>query len=254
MRTLILLRHGESEWNSKNLFTGWVDVGLTARGEEQARAAGVLIRAAGLAPATAHTSVLRRAYRTCHLALRAAGTPKAPVARTRRLNERHYGALQGRDKAEVLHTYGEERFRAWRRSYDAAPPPIEPGDPWDVCPAGDTSGEPVPRTESLADVTARLLPYWEAEIAPALREGAGPVLVVAHSNSLRALAAHLDGLGGEELMRLNIPTGIPLAYELDPALRPVRRGGSYLDPVAAEAGARAVAEEGHRGRAPETRP
>ncbi|MYZ40189.1 MULTISPECIES: 2,3-bisphosphoglycerate-dependent phosphoglycerate mutase [unclassified Streptomyces] len=237
MHTLILLRHGESEWNSRNLFTGWVDVDLTPHGEEQAREAGRSLRTAGLLPDVAHTSVLRRSVRTGTLALAALGRPQAPLSRDWRLNERHYGALQGRDKSEVLREYGAERFRLWRRSYDLAPPPLPPGD--------DEDGEPAPRTESLADVSARLLPHWYEVIAPDLRAGR-TVLVVAHSNSLRALAAHLDGLDHDELMELNIPTGIPLCYTLDEHLAPVVRGGRYLDPVGAAEAARAVAKEGHR--------
>ncbi|MFE1957812.1 2,3-diphosphoglycerate-dependent phosphoglycerate mutase [Streptomyces sp. NPDC059479] len=237
MHTLILLRHGESEWNSRNLFTGWVDVDLTPHGEEQAREAGRSLRTAGLLPDVAHTSVLRRSVRTGTLALAALGRPQVPLTRGWRLNERHYGALQGRDKSEVLREYGAERFRLWRRSYDLAPPPLPPGD--------DEDGGPAPRTESLADVSARLLPHWYEVIAPDLRAGR-TVLVVAHSNSLRALAAHLDGLDHDELMELNIPTGIPLRYTLDEHLAPVVRGGRYLDPAGAAEAARAVAEEGHR--------
>ncbi|WP_046494959.1 2,3-bisphosphoglycerate-dependent phosphoglycerate mutase [Streptomyces odonnellii] len=243
MHTLILLRHGESEWNSRNLFTGWVDVDLTPHGEEQARRAGQLLRTAGLFPDVAHTSVLRRSVRTGTLALAALGRPGAPLTRSWRLNERHYGALQGKDKSAVLREYGEERFRLWRRSYEVAPPPLthdedEPG-------LAGADGERVPRTESLADVSARLLPHWHEAVAPDLRAGR-TVLVVAHSNSLRALAAHLDGLDRDELMELNIPTGIPLLYTLDERLTPIARGGRYLDPVTAAEAARAVAREGHR--------
>nr|WTB33186.1 2,3-bisphosphoglycerate-dependent phosphoglycerate mutase [Streptomyces sp. NBC_00830] len=246
MQTLILLRHGESEWNSKSLFTGWVDVGLTPFGEEQARRSGRLLRTAGLLPTAVHTSVLTRAVRTGTLAAEAAGLAPAPVTRHWRLNERHYGALQGRDKAEVLRTYGEEQFTLWRRSYDASPPPAGPGDEWDV------SGDPryaavppdlLPRGESLADVAARLLPYWREAVVPDLRAGR-TVLVVAHSNSLRALVAHLDGLSRDEVLTLNIPTGIPLRYDLDEELKPADRGGHYLDPEAAAVAARAVADEG----------
>jgi 2,3-bisphosphoglycerate-dependent phosphoglycerate mutase len=247
MATLILLRHGESEWNSKNLFTGWVDVDLTAYGEEQARQGGRLLREAGLLPTVVHTSLLTRAVRTGNLALEAAGRVWVPARRHWRLNERHYGALQGRAKPAILQEYGEERFRLWRRSYDAAPPPIGPGDVREV--AGDpryagVSRALLPRSESLADVIARLLPYWYDVIVPDLRAGRTP-LVVAHSNSLRALVAHLDRLSREEVLSLNIPTGIPLRYDLDGDLAPVARGGRYLDPEAAEAGARAVADQGH---------
>ncbi|QXE33012.1 2,3-bisphosphoglycerate-dependent phosphoglycerate mutase [Streptomyces sp. GMY02] len=254
MHTLILLRHGESEWNSRNLFTGWVDVDLTPHGEEQARRAGRLLRTAGLLPDVAHTSVLRRSVRTGTLALAALGRPGAPLTRSWRLNERHYGALQGKDKSAVLREYGEERFRLWRRSYEVAPPPLTPDedetslvgtpDQDGPGPAG-ADGERAPRTESLADVTARLLPHWHEVVAPDLRAGR-TVLVVAHSNSLRALAAYLDGLDRDELMELNIPTGIPLLYTLDEQLAPIARGGRYLDPVTAVEAARAVAREGHR--------
>ncbi|MGW0628668.1 2,3-bisphosphoglycerate-dependent phosphoglycerate mutase [Streptomyces sp. NPDC002758] len=235
MRTLILLRHGESAWNARNLFTGWADVDLTPWGEQQARRSGELLRAAGLLPAAVHTSVLTRAVRSAALVLEAAGLSQVPVARDWRLNERHYGALQGRDKSDVLGEYGEERFRLWRRSYDVAPPPAT-GTPHDPA---------LPRTESLADVTTRLLPYWHDHIAPDLRAGR-TTLVVAHSNSLRALVAHLDRLGREELLGLNIPTAMPLRYDLDERLAPVVRGGRYLDPRAAAAAAAEVADEGHR--------
>ncbi|MFE7122651.1 2,3-diphosphoglycerate-dependent phosphoglycerate mutase [Streptomyces sp. NPDC057617] len=249
MHTLILLRHGESEWNSRNLFTGWVDVDLTPHGEEQARRAGRLLRTAGLLPDVAHTSVLRRSVRTGTLALAALGRPGAPLTRSRRLNERHYGALQGKDKSAVLREYGEERFRLWRRSYDVAPPPLTPDD--GPAPEG-ADAERAPLTESLADVSARLLPHWHDVIAPDLRAGR-TVLVVAHSNSLRALAAHLDGLDRDELMELNIPTGIPLLYTLDEHLTPIVRGGRYLDPVTAAEAARAVAQEGYLTWAPGSR-
>ncbi|MGY6022776.1 2,3-bisphosphoglycerate-dependent phosphoglycerate mutase [Streptomyces spinosirectus] len=246
MRTLILLRHGESAWNSKNLFTGWIDVDLTSRGEDQARDSGQLLRAAGLLPQSVHTSALTRAVRTAALALAAAGHPPATIARHWRLNERHYGALQGREKSEILREFGEERFRLWRRSYDEAPPPAPAGGTGDM--AHDAHGadlprEPLPRTESLADVTARLLPYWHEAVAPDLRAGR-TVLVVAHSNSLRALVAHLDRLGREELLDLNIPTGMPLRYDLDEDLVPLLRGGRYLDPHAAAEAAAEVAEQG----------
>jgi 2,3-bisphosphoglycerate-dependent phosphoglycerate mutase len=248
MRTLILLRHGESEWNAENRFTGWVDVGLTPEGEQQALRSGRLLREAGLPPDALHTSVLTRAVRSGALATRAAGRPGVPATSHWRLNERHYGALQGRAKHETLRRYGEERFRHWRRAYDGTPPPIAPGDPW------DTSGDPryahlppglLPRTESLADVTARLLPHWHEAVVPDLRAGR-TVLVVAHSNSLRALVAHLDRLSREEVMTLNIPTGNPLVYELGEGLEPAVRGGRYLGPGAAAA----AAEVAGQGREP----
>ncbi|MFB9831392.1 phosphoglyceromutase [Actinoallomurus acaciae] len=246
MTTLLLLRHGESEWNSKNLFTGWVDVDLTPFGEEQARRAGRMLREAGLPPAVVHTSLLTRAARTGNIVLDAVGRSWVPSRRHWRLNERHYGALQGREKTTIVREYGAEQFRLWRRSYDAAPPPIGPDDAWQVTGDPRYAGLPrglLPRTESLADVIARLLPYWHDVIVPDLRAGR-TVLVVAHSNSLRALAAHLDRLSPEEVLALNIPTGIPLRYDLDEDLTPVERGGRYLDPEAAAVAAQAVADQG----------
>ena len=245
MPTLVLLRHGESAWNSENRFTGWVDVELTPAGEEQARLSGRLLRDAGLLPDVVHTSVLTRAVRTGTLVLEAAGRPLTPVRSDWRLNERCYGALQGEDRRTVRARYGQEQYLRWRRSYDAAPPPIEPGSRWDVSddPRYVRAGIPVPGTESLADVAARLLPYWQESVVPDLRSGQG-VLVVAHSNSLRALVAHLDGLSEQEVLRLDIPTGMPLRYDLDAAMRPVQRGGQYLQPTAAARAAQAVADLG----------
>jgi 2,3-bisphosphoglycerate-dependent phosphoglycerate mutase len=246
MATLVLLRHGESEWNSKNLFTGWVDVDLTPLGEEQARSGGQMLRDAGLLPTVVHTSLLTRAIRTSTLALEACERSWIPVRRHWRLNERHYGALQGKDKKQTLEQYGEEKFMLWRRSYDVPPDEIEPGSEWD-----NTSDERyarlapgvVPLTECLADVVDRLLPYWYDQVVPDLRAGE-TVLVAAHGNSLRALVMHLDGLSREEVVALNIPTGQPLRYDLDSELRPVVPGGSYLDPEAAAAAAAAVANQG----------
>jgi 2,3-bisphosphoglycerate-dependent phosphoglycerate mutase len=247
MPELILLRHGESAWNSANRFTGWVDVPLTARGEEQARHAGRLLRAAELRPDDVHTSVLTRSVRTAALALEAAGWAEVQVHRSWRLNERCYGALQGMERRQARARYGDELFLLWRRSYDHAPPPVAPGSAYDTAastrwpdlPAGD-----IPRTESLADVVARLLPYWDARVAPDLEQGR-TVLVVGHGNSLRALVSHLDALTPQEVLDLNIPTGMPLRYQLDDALAPVVRGGSYLEPDAA---ARAAAEVARQGR------
>ena len=244
--TLVLLRHGDSAWNAKNLFTGWVDVDLTALGEEQARAAGRLLQEAGLLPAAAHTSVLTRAVRTGTIVLETVGRAWVPTGRHWRLNERHYGALQGKDKKAIREQYGDEQFRLWRRSHDASPPPAEPDDAWQISNDERYAGLPrdaVPRTESLADVANRLLPYWYDAIVPDLRAGR-TVLVVAHSNSLRALVAHLDRLTEAEILALNIPTGVPLRYDLDADMAPVERGGRYLDPKAAAEGAEAVANQG----------
>ena len=246
MATLVLLRHGESEWNNKNLFTGWVDVDLTELGEEQARLGGRQLRESGLLPTVVHTSLLTRAIRTANLALDAAGRSWIPVKRHWRLNERHYGALQGKDKKQTLQTYGEEAFLQWRRSYDTPPPPIEPGTEWDV--STDEryallAGDLIPRTECLQDVVERLLPYWYDAVVPDLRAGQ-TVLVVAHGNSLRGLVMHLDGLSREQVVGLNVPTGQPLRYDLDDDLAPITAGGTYLDPQAATAAAEAVANQG----------
>jgi 2,3-bisphosphoglycerate-dependent phosphoglycerate mutase len=246
MGTLLLLRHGESEWNSKGLFTGWVDVGLAAKGRQEAEAAGRLISEAGLRPDVVHTSVLTRAIQTASVALEAAGLSWLPVRRSWRLNERHYGALQGKDKAQTREEFGEEQFMLWRRSYDVPPPPIADDDP--LSPAGDPRyaalpPELMPRTECLRDVVARLLPYWYDAIVPDLAAGR-TVLVVAHGNSLRALVKHLDSISDTAIAELNIPTGIPLLYELDAAYRPVTPGGRYLDPEAAVAAAEAVRNQG----------
>ena len=246
MPTLVLLRHGESAWNSQNRFTGWVDVDLTPRGEEQARRSGRLLRQAGLVPDVAHASVLVRAVRTASLVLEAVGRPDVPSHRHWRLNERCYGALQGQERRSVRARYGEEQYQLWRRSYDVAPPPLERAGEDDL-PAwareSQADGVPLPRTESLADVVARLLPYWREAIAADLRAGR-TVLVVAHSNSLRALVAHLDALSPEEVLGLNIPTAMPLRYELDRELKPLVRGGEYLEPAAAAEAAAAVAHQG----------
>jgi len=247
MSTLVLLRHGESEWNFANLFTGWVDVDLTTLGEQQAVTAGRLVADAGLQPTVVHTSVLKRAIRTANLALDVCDRPWLPVVRSWRLNERHYGDLQGKDKKQTLATYGEEQFMLWRRSYDVPPPPITAGSEWDV--SSDEryarlAPDLVPATECLADVVARLLPYWYDTVVPDLRAGQ-TVLVVAHGNSLRAMVKHLDGLSEGEVVGLNIPTGQPLRYELDDRLRPTVAGGTYLDPSAATAAAVAVAAQGH---------
>jgi 2,3-bisphosphoglycerate-dependent phosphoglycerate mutase len=243
--TLILLRHGESDWNAKNLFTGWVDVGLTEKGRAEAVSGGEQLRAAGLRPNVVHTSLQRRAINTAYLALDAADRHWIPVRRSWRLNERHYGALQGKNKAEIRDEYGEEQFMLWRRSYDVPPPPID--DDAEYSQVGQEQyadlGEEMPRTECLKDVVARFLPYWEASIVPDLRAG-HTVLVAAHGNSLRALVKHLDGISDADIAGLNIPTGMPLVYELDERLAPTVAGGTYLDPEAAEAAAAAVAQQG----------
>jgi 2,3-bisphosphoglycerate-dependent phosphoglycerate mutase len=242
--TLVLLRHGESEWNASNQFTGWVDVDLTDKGREEAVRAGELIREHGLLPDVVHTSLLRRAITSAHLALDTADRLWIPVRRSWRLNERHYGALQGLNKAETKARYGEQQFMAWRRSYDTPPPPIDRGSRFsqDADPRyADIGGGPL--TECLADVVARFLPYFTDVIVPDLRSGK-IVLIAAHGNSLRALVKYLDGMSDEEVVGLNIPTGIPLHYDLDPGLRPTVIGGTYLDPEAAAAGAAAVASQG----------
>jgi len=246
MGTLVLLRHAESEWNAKGLFAGWADVPLAASGREEAAAAGRMLAKAGLRPDVVHTSVLTRTIQTANILLEAAGLSWLPVHRSWRLNERHYGALQGRDRAQVRAEFGDEQFMLWRRSYDVPPPPVPEGDPMDQ--AGDLryAGLPPearPRTECLRDVTVRLLPYWYDAIVPDLAAGK-LVLVVAHGNSLRALVKHLDLISDTDIVALNIPTGIPLLYELDDAFRPVTPGGRYLDPEAAAAGAKAVKNQG----------
>jgi 2,3-bisphosphoglycerate-dependent phosphoglycerate mutase len=243
--TLVLLRHGESDWNKKNLFTGWVDVDLSPAGEAEARRGGELLREAGLLPDVVHTSVLRRAIRTAEIALDAADRHWIPVRRSWRLNERHYGALQGKNKAQIREEYGDEQFMLWRRSYDTPPPPLP--DDSEFSQVGDPRYlglyDLAPRTECLADVVARMLPYWYDAIVPDLRLGL-TVLVAAHGNSLRALVKHLDQIGDAEIAGLNIPTGIPLRYDLDDQMRPVTPGGRYLDPEAAAASIEAVRNQG----------
>ena len=247
MPTLILLRHGESDWNQKNLFTGWVDVDLTAAGEAEGNRAGELLAQNGLLPDVVHTSLLRRAIRTANIALDVANRHWIPVRRSWRLNERHYGALQGKDKAAVLSEFGEEQFMQWRRSYDTPPPPLADDDEFSQ--VGDPRYadmlETVPRTECLADVVERMLPYWFDAIVPDLRRGQ-TVLVAAHGNSLRALVKHLDGMSDEAVVALNVPTGIPLHYDLDATtLRPTGPG-AYLDPEAAAAAIEAVKNQGKK--------
>ncbi len=247
MPTLVLLRHGESEWNQKNLFTGWVDVELTAAGEAEGRRGGELLVEHGLLPDVVHTSLLRRAIRTAQITLDAADRLWIPVRRSWRLNERHYGALQGKDKAQVRDEFGDEQFMLWRRSYDTPPPALADDDEFSQ--AGDPRYadllETLPRTECLKDVVGRMLPYWYDAIVPDLRRE-GVVLVAAHGNSLRALIKHLDGLSDDEVVALNVPTGIPLHYELHATTLQPTRAGEYLDPHAAAAAIEAVANQGKK--------
>ena len=243
MPTLVLLRHGQSVWNAENLFTGWVDVDLSEQGVDEARRGGELLGANGPLPDVVHTSLLRRAIRTAELGLAACDRQWIPVRRSWRLNERHYGALQGKDKSAVRAEFGDEQFALWRRSYDTPPPPLPDDDKWSQ--VGDSRYEPdtVPRTECLADVVDRMLPYWYDAVVPDLRAG-HVVLVAAHGNSLRALVKHLDGVSDADIVGLNIPTGIPLVYELDDSLTPKTGGGTYLDPNAAAEAIAAVANQG----------
>jgi 2,3-bisphosphoglycerate-dependent phosphoglycerate mutase len=243
---LILLRHGQSEWNAKNLFTGWVDVDLTEKGVAEAVRGGELLVEAELLPDVLHTSVQLRAIRTAEFALTAADRSWLPVRRSWRLNERHYGALQGKNKMETLAEFGEEQFMLWRRSYDIPPPPIARASEFaqfDDPRYALLGPEQLPASECLSDVGARMLPYWYDAIVPDLRQGS-TVLVTAHGNSLRALVKHLDGISDADIANLNIPTGIPLQYQLDSELRPMRAGGRYLDPAAAAKAATAVAAQG----------
>jgi 2,3-bisphosphoglycerate-dependent phosphoglycerate mutase len=243
---LILLRHGTSDWNAKNLFTGWVDVDLNAGGVEEAQRGGELLRDRDLLPDVLHTSVLRRAIRTANIALNVVQRDWIDVRRSWRLNERHYGALQGKDKKQTLEELGEEQFMLFRRSYDTPPPPIERGSEFDQASDLRYAGLPselLPATECLKDVVERMLPYWYDAIVPDLRAGK-TVLVTAHGNSLRALVKHLDGIDEKTIVGLNIPTGIPLYYELDEDFNPLKSGGEYLDPVAAEAAIEAVKNQG----------
>jgi 2,3-bisphosphoglycerate-dependent phosphoglycerate mutase len=244
---LILLRHGESEWNALNLFTGWVDVRLSEKGIAEASRGGKLLAERGLLPEVVHTSLLRRAIHTSQLALDACDRHWIPVRRSWRLNERHYGALQGKDKKATLAEYGEEQFQLWRRSFDVPPPPIDDSDKYSQSadPRYADLGSAMPRTECLKDVIARMIPYWESEIIPDLKAGK-VVLVTAHGNSLRALVKHLDGISDADIAGLNIPTGIPLLYELNSDFTPVKTGGEYLDPEAAAEAITAVANQGKK--------
>lgn len=247
MHKLVLLRHGESVWNYENRFTGWTDVDLSEKGREEAAAAGKALRGAGLTFDVAYTSVLKRAIRTLWTVLDVMDLMWLPVQRCWRLNERHYGALQGLNKAETAAKYGDAQVKVWRRSYDIPPPPLDPGD--DRFPGKDRryaglNDAELPRTECLKDTVVRFLPYWHDTIAPAIRSGQR-VLIAAHGNSLRALVKYLDDVSDQDIVELNIPTGIPLVYELDANLRPTRRGGDYLaDPDKVRAAMDAVARQG----------
>ncbi|MEU6443053.1 phosphoglyceromutase [Streptomyces sp. NPDC047046] len=245
---LILLRHGESEWNATNQFTGWVDVNLTEKGEKEALRGGELLKESGLLPDVVHTSLLKRAIRTAQIGLEAAERHWIPVRRSWRLNERHYGALQGKDKAQTLAEFGEEQFQQWRRSYDVPPPPLAADAEYSQ--ANDARYQSIPSdarpdTECLKDVVVRMLPYWYDDIVPDLATGR-TVLVAAHGNSLRALVKHLDQISDADIAGLNIPTGIPLAYDLDADFQPLKKGGTYLDPEAAKASIEAVKNQGRK--------
>jgi 2,3-bisphosphoglycerate-dependent phosphoglycerate mutase len=240
--TLVLLRHGHSDWNAKNLFTGWVDVDLNDQGRAEAVNGGQLLRDRGILPTVVHTSVLRRAINTANIALDTADRHWIPVRRDWRLNERHYGALQGLDKAATREKYGDEQFMLWRRSFDTPPPPIEVGSEFDQSGDPRYAGGEVPRTECLKDVIVRLMPYWEGSIQDDLRAGE-IVLVTAHGNSLRGLVKHLDQISDEDIAELNIPTGQPLVYTLGEDMMP-QGPGEYLDPEAAAEAAAAVANQG----------
>ena len=244
---LILLRHGESEWNAKNLFTGWVDVNLSEKGRTEAKRGGELLKERGLLPNIVHTSLLRRAINTSQIALDECDRSWIPVHRSWRLNERHYGALQGKDKAQTLAAYGEEQFMLWRRSFDVPPPPIEDNDEFSQAhdPRYADLGDALPKSECLKDVVVRMLPYWFDAIIPDLTAHK-TVLVTAHGNSLRALVKHLDGISDADIAGLNIPTGIPLLYELNDDFTPVIKGGEYLDPAAAADAITAVANQGKK--------
>lgn len=245
-KKLILLRHGESQWNALNLFTGWVDVDLSDKGVSEAVRGGKLLLETNLLPDVAHTSLLTRAIKTANIALEECGRLWIDVKRTWRLNERHYGALQGKNKKQTLEEFGEEQFQLWRRSFDVPPPPIDPLS--EFAQTNDprykgVSPKDLPQTECLQDVVKRLMSYWQTSIMEDLQEDK-TVLVVAHGNSLRALVKELDGISDTDIAGLNIPTGIPLLYELDESFKPIKIGGEYLDPEAAELAAAQVASQG----------
>ncbi|MFM7138886.1 MAG: phosphoglyceromutase [Actinomycetes bacterium] len=245
---LILLRHGESQWNALNLFTGWVDVDLSEKGVLEAKRGGELLKEKNLIPNSLHTSVLNRAIKTSELALESAGIKEIPTKRSWRLNERHYGALQGLNKKDTLEKYGEEQFMLWRRSYDVPPPPIDPNDKYaqnNDPKYKDMQKSDIPLTECLKDVVKRVIPYWKESIVPELESGK-TVLVVAHGNSLRALIKYLENISDENIAKLNLPTGIPLLYRLDENFKPIVFGGEYLDPQAAKEAIDAVANQGKK--------
>ncbi len=245
--SLILLRHGESEWNAKNLFTGWVDVELSEKGRAEAKRGGELLKSKNLLPDILHTSVLRRAIDTSQIALEACERAWIPVRRSWRLNERHYGALQGKDKAATLAEYGEAQFKLWRRSFDVPPPPIADDNQYSQANEAKYAelGAALPKSECLKDVVARMMPYWNELIIPDLKSGKR-VLVTAHGNSLRALVKHLDGISDNDIADLNIPTGIPLLYELNENFMPIKKSGEYLDPEAALDAISKVANQGKK--------
>ena len=242
---LVLLRHGESVWNAKNLFTGWVDVALSEKGRAEAARGGQLLVSEGYLPDVLHTSLLRRAITTTNLALDEADRLWIGVKRTWRLNERHYGALQGLDKTQIRDEYGDDQFMVWRRSYDTPPPPIEAGSEFSQDQDPRYADAPLVLTEALKNVLERVMPYWEKAIVPDLMADK-TVLVAAHGNSLRALVKHLDQIDDQAIAGLNIPTGIPLVYLLDKDFKPENPGGTYLDPEAAEVAIQAVANQGKK--------
>ncbi|MDR2974738.1 MAG: phosphoglyceromutase [Propionibacteriaceae bacterium] len=246
--TLILLRHGESEWNATNQFTGWVDVDINEKGIGEAKRAAELLRSENLLPDVVHTSVLRRAIHTAYLALDGCDRHWIPARRSWRLNERHYGALQGKNKTQIRDEFGEDQFMVWRRSFDTPPPSLDTESEFSQYHDPRYAALPPearPTTECLKDVVDRLLPYWYDDIVTDLRDNK-VVLVAAHGNSLRALVKHLDGISDDDIAALNIPTGIPLLYDLDQDLRPVTKGGRYLDPTAAAASIEAVKNQGKK--------
>jgi 2,3-bisphosphoglycerate-dependent phosphoglycerate mutase len=244
---LILLRHGESEWNAKNLFTGWVDVELSEKGLVEAARGGQLLKDANLLPDVLHTSLLKRAINTADIALESCGRTGIPTKRSWRLNERHYGALQGKDKAATLKEYGEEQFQLWRRSFDVPPPAIADDDQYSQKNEAKYAnlGEQLPKTECLKDVVARVVPYLTGEVMDDLKSGK-TVLITAHGNSIRAIVKVLDAISDADIAGVNIPTGIPLLYELNQKFEPITKGGRYLDPAAAVAAIAAVANQGKK--------